>query len=350
MFQNRHFMIYLRHDYFVSLAVNTLAAPRSRWPRSFAFLLVPEFSLMPFTAAIEPLRVANRMQGSELYTWRTLSKDGGPVRASSGAVVQVDGMLRLIGLADAVVVCAGINAYDHLDPDLAAQLRRASRQGALIGSVCSGSIVLADAGLLDGRRCTGHWEDLETLAENFPALDVTKSIYEFDGNRFTCSGGTAPLDLMLHFIAQDFGRDLAAQVADQMLHHSARQAAQPQRLGLSERTGARNPRVLDVIAAMEANLESPMMLGDLARAAGLSLRQLERLFGAELSVRPGLYYRQLRLKRARQMVLQTGMSMMQVAVATGFSSAAHFAKAYRVQHGLSPTKDREARRGQTAAN
>lgn len=323
---------------------------RSKWPRSFGFLLVPEFSMMPFTAAIEPLRVANRMYGSDIYRWSTLSKDGGPVRASNGAVVQVDSMLRLVGLADAVVVCAGINADKHLDADLAAQLRRVSRQDTLIGSVCSGSIVLADAGLLDGRRCTGHWEDLESLAENYSALDVTKSIYEFDGNRFTCSGGTAPLDLMLHFIEQDLGRDLAAQVADQMLHQSSRKPAEPQRLALSERTGARNPRVLDVIAAMEGNLETPLALAELADIAGLSLRQLERLFGAELGLRPGLYYRQLRLKRARQLVLQTGMSMMQVAVATGFSSATHFAKAYGAIHGVAPSKDREDRRSLAAAN
>ena len=317
---------------------------RSRWPRSFGFVLVPEFSMMPFTAAIEPLRVANRMYGREIYRWSTLSKDGAPVRASNGALVQVDSMLRLIELADAVVVCAGINAYNHLDPDLAAQLRRASLQGALIGSVCSGSIVLADAGLLDGRRCTGHWEDLESLAENYPALDVTKSIYEFDGNRFTCSGGTAPLDLMLHFIQQDFGRELAASVADQMLHHSARQATGPQRLALSERTGARHPRLLDVIAAMEASLENPAPLADLAKRAGLSLRQLERLFAAEMGARPAGYYRDLRLQRARQLVLQTGLSMMEVAVATGFASAAHFAKAYREKFGRTPSDHRASAR------
>lgn len=311
-----------------------------RWPRSFAFVLVKDFSMMPFTAAIEPLRAANRMSGEALYQWQTLSKDGAPVRASNGATVQVDGMLRLVGLADAVVVCAGINAYDHLDRDLAAGLRRASLQGALIGSVCSGSIVLADAGLLDGRRCTGHWEDLETLAENYPTLDVTKSIYEIDGNRFTCSGGTAPLDLMLNFIAQDFGRDLAAQVADQMLYHSARAAAGPQRLALSERTGVRHPKLLDCLAAMEANLENPLALTALAQRAGLSLRQLERLFADQLGERPAAYYRALRLARARQLVQQTGMSMLEVAVATGFSSATHFAREYRRSFGRPPTRDR----------
>jgi AraC family transcriptional regulator, glycine betaine-responsive activator len=320
---------------------------RSAWPRSFAFVLVPEFSMMPFSAAIEPLRVANRMHGREVYRWSTLSADGAPVTASNGTPVQVDGVLANCEPVDAVVVCAGINAYDHLDARVAAQLRRLSRRDGLIGSVCSGSIVLAHAGLLDGRRCTGHWEDLNTLAENFPALEVTKSIFEIDGSRFTCSGGTAPLDLMIHFIALDFGRELAARVADQMLHHSARQAAEPQRLALSERTGVRHPRLLDVIAAMEADLENPLPLGGLAEAAGLSLRQLERLFAAQLGVRPGRYYRDLRLQRARQLVQQTGLSRMQIAVSTGFSSATHFAKAYGQAYGKAPSRDREAalRRG-----
>lgn len=298
--------------------------------------------MMPFTAAIEPLRVANRMEGRAVYRWSTLSVDGKPVTASNGTLVQVDGKLAEGEAVDAVVVCAGVNAYDHLDGDVARQLRRLSRRDCLIGSVCSGSIVLADAGLLDGRRCTGHWEDLETLAENYPALDVTKSIFEIDGSRFTCSGGTTPLDLMIHFISLDFGRELAARVADQMLHHSARASTEPQRLALSERTGVRNPRLLDVIAAMEANLENPLALPELAEGAGLSLRQLERLFGAELGTKPGHYYRDLRLQRARQLVQHTGMSMMQIAVATGFSSATHFARAYRAAQGLSPSRDREA--------
>lgn len=318
-----------------------LTAP-GRWPRSFAFLLVPDFSMLPYTAALEPLRVANRMSGAEPYRWTTLSADGLPVVASNGTAVQVDAALASAPPFDALVVCAGIDAYKHCDPAVAAQLRRLSRRGGMIGSVCSGSIVLADAGLLDGRRCTGHWEDLETLAENYPALDVTKSIFEIDDRRFTCSGGTAPLDLMIHFIALEFGRDLAARVADQMLHHSARQAAEPQRLALAERTGVRHPGLLDVIAAMEANLETPLPLPQLAQRAGLSLRQLERLFDRQLSARPARYYRDLRLRRARQLVRQTGMTMLQIAVATGFSSATHFAKAYGETFGHPPRRDREA--------
>jgi transcriptional regulator GlxA family with amidase domain len=145
---------------------------------------------------------------------------------------------------------------------------------------------------------------------------------------------------MLHFIQQDFGRELAASVADQMLHQSARHATGPQRLALADRTGARHPRLLDVIAAMEASLESPVPLAALAGRAGLSLRQLERLFAAEIGVRPTGYYRDLRLQRARQMVLQTGLSMLEIAVATGFASAAHFAKAYRERFGQPPSDHR----------
>lgn len=298
--------------------------------------------MMPFVAAVEPLRVANRMQGSELYDWTTVSRDGGPVVASNGTLVQVDGSLDACGPTDALIVCAGLNAYRHLDPGVAAQLRRLSRRKGLIGSVCSGSIVLADAGLLDGRRCTGHWEDLETLAENYPSLEVTRSIFEFDGSIFTCSGGTAPIDLMIHFISNDFGRELAARVADQMLHQAGREPAGPQRMALSERTGIRDARLLDVIAAMESNLESPLSLAELAVIAGFSLRQLERLFAAHLGVRPAGYYRNLRLHRARQLVRQTRQTMLQIAVATGFASATHFAKAYHRRYGRPPSRDREA--------
>ena len=313
---------------------------RSKWPRSFEFLLVPDFSMMPFTAAIEALRVANSMEGEAIYRWTTLSARGEPVLASNGTSIQVDGALSAGGAADALVVCAGINAYRHRDRQVAAQLRRISRQDCLIGSVCSGSIILADAGLLDGRRCTGHWEDLETLIENYPALEVTGGIFEIDGNRFTCSGGTAPLDLMIHFISNDFGRDLAVQVADQMLHQSARAANQPQRLTLADRTGTQHPRLLAVLGQMEGNIENPLPLADLARNAGLSLRQLERLFARQLGTRPMRYYRDLRLQRARQLVQQTGLSMLEIAVATGFTTPTHFARAYGEQFGHPPSLDR----------
>jgi AraC family transcriptional regulator, glycine betaine-responsive activator len=311
----------------------------------FTFLLIDDFTLMSFTAAVEPLRVANRMSGRDLYRWSTVSRDGQPVRASNGVRVQVDSSLAAVSSGDAVVACSGLNVYDHIDDSLIAQLRRLSRLCPTIGSVCTGSAVLAAAGLLDGYRVTVHWEDIDSLTENFPNLTVTRSLFELHGDRFTCSGGTAPIDLMLHFITRDFGRELSARVADQLLHHSARKPSEPQRLALSERTGARHGGLLDILAAMEDHLETPLSLTELAARGGVSVRQMERLFARELGSKPAHYYRNLRLGRARQMVRQTGLSMIEIAVATGFSSAPHFAKAYGALHGLPPSRDRALARG-----
>lgn len=310
-------------------------------PRRFAFVMVPEFSMMPFTAAIEPLRVANRMNGAPLYSWRTASIDGTPVAASNGVVISPDTSLAEALDADTIVVCAGLNTYAHAGSAIIAPLRRASRRGAMLGSVCTGSVVLARAGLLDGHRCTIHWEDLASFAENFPQLEVTSRLYEIDGDRFTCSGGTAPLDLMIHFIALDFGHDLAVRVADQMLHHLAREANEPQRLSLEERTGLSHPKLLAAIAQMEARLETPAPLEEIARRAGLSVRQLERLFRTLLGTSPSRHYLGLRLEKARNLLVQTAMPLAQVAVACGFASPAHFTRTYHAAFGRTPSSERQ---------
>lgn len=309
-------------------------------PRRFVFVLLPEFSLLAFTSAIEPLRVANRMHGSALYTWRTASFGGEPVTSSCGATIVCDLALSERLDCDAVVACAGLNTAQYCPPEAIARLRELASRGVALGSVCTGSVLLAKAGLLDGHRCTIHWEDAETFAENFPALDVTSNLYEIDRRRFTCSGGTAPLDMMIEFIASAAGGKLAARVADQLVHHGARKAGDPQRMTLAERTGVRHRGLLDVIALMEANLESPMPLAEIGARAGLSLRQIERLFALRLRTSPARYYLLLRLQRARQLVLGTDLPMLQVAVSTGFVSAGHFTRCYRTAFGLTPSRDR----------
>ena len=296
--------------------------------------------MMPFTAAIEALRAANRMSGAELYRWQTVTLDGGRVEASNGVGVQGDASLAQGGLCDMLVVCSGLNAARYASPAMVAQLRRLARSGVKLGAVCTGSVVLARAGLLDGYRCTIHWEDVASFAENFPQLHVTSRLYEIDRDRFTCSGGTAPLDLMIHFIAADFGGALAVRVAELMLHHAARPATEPQRLSLRERTGVVNPGLLAAIAGMEAAIETPASVEVIARGAGLSPRQLERLFRDQLGIRPSRYYLALRLERARHLLRHTAAPVLQIAVATGFTSAAHFAKCYRAQFGAPPSAER----------
>ena len=302
--------------------------------------------MMPFTAAIEALRSANRvgaadrMRGAELYRWQTVTLDGDIVPASNGVGVHPDSSLAQTGLCDMLVICAGLNAGNYASPAMIAQLRRLARSGVTLGAVCTGSVVLARAGLLDGYRCTIHWEDVASFAENFPQLHVTSRLYEIDRDRFTCSGGTAPLDLMIHFIAADFGPALAVRVAELMLHHAARPATEPQRLSLRERTGVANPGLLAAIAGMEAAIETPATVEVIAARAGLSPRQLERLFHDHLRTSPSRYYLALRLERARHLLRHTSAPVLQIAVATGFTSAAHFAKCYRQHFGAPPRNER----------
>jgi len=271
--------------------------------RSLGFLLVPDFSMIAFTSAIEPLRSANRMSGRALYRWRLVTKDGAPARSSSGITLMPDAAMADCGPVSALIVCAGIGVHRFREKEVFSWLRRSARQGVRIGAICTGSHILARAGLLDRRRCTLHWENIPGFAEEFPDIEVTTELFEIDDNRFTCSGGTAPLDMMLHMIGLEHGHALAAAVSDQFIHDRIRGPHDHQRMTLQSRLGIRDTKLLTVIAAMEANIEEPLSREELARGIGLSTRQLERLFRKHLDRTPKQYYMELRLRRARQLLL-----------------------------------------------
>ena len=309
-------------------------------PHRIAFVLVPRFSMIAFTAAVEPLRLANHSKGQELYAWSLFSVDGGPVTASNRVMLTPDGSLQDAEGFDTVVVCAGVNVHMVTDRALLSWLRRMDRRGAAVGSVCTGSHILARAGLLDGHRCTIHWEQLASFGEDFPEIEVTNELFEVSGKRFTCSGGTSAIDMMLNGIAVQHGHELAASVADQFMHERIRDRHDHQRMSLPVRLGVRHPRLLAVIEMMEQNLEEPLSRAELARSAGLSTRQLERLFRKYLRRSPARYYLELRLNKARLLLLQTNMSVIDVALACGFVSASHFSKCYRDFFGRTPRKER----------
>ncbi len=309
-------------------------------PQRIDFLLLPNFSMMAFTASVEPLRAANRVSNTPFYEWRTLSVDGERVTGSNGITIMPGGSLHDVITADVLFVCAGLCANSVTDRKTAVRLRDYARACQAIGSVCTGSIALAQAGLLDGYRCTIHWENVEGFVESFPNLDVTATLYEIDRDRYTCSGGTAPLDMMIYSISRDHGKELAISVAEQMLHNFVRQPHDQQRMSLQHRTGISNPKLLAAIAHMEAYIETPLSISDIAAAVKLSPRQLERLFRGALKITPARYYLELRLQKARLLLAQTTMPILQIAVATGFTSAAHFAKSYRSLFNHPPSTER----------
>src|SRR5262245_14322803 len=315
-------------------------AKPSKLPQEMAFLLVPNFSMIAFTSAIEPLRLANRASGKELYRWHLFSADGKSVKASNGIDLAPEGSIEQINAYQTVILCSGIDGHLYEDKNVFAALRRADRQGADIGALCTGSHILARANMLNGYRCTIHWENLASFSENFPDIEATSELFEVDRNRFTCSGGTAALDMMLNLVAQQHGQELAAQVSDQFIHERIRDRHDHQRMALPARLGVRHPKLLSVIKLMEEHLEEPLERQGLARAAGLSNRQLERLFRKYLNRSPARYYVELRLNRARLLLLQTNMSVIDVALACGFVSASHFSKCYRDFFGRTPRRER----------
>ena len=308
--------------------------------QSIGFLLLNEFSLLAFASAIEPLRSANRQSGRELYQWVIASPDGGPAVASNGVEVATDGDPSVLQECRMVFVCAGVNVRENTDRNILNLVRRLDRKGAVIGAICTGTYVMAAAGLLDDRRCTIHWENIDGLSEEFPELEITNDLFEVDGTRVTCSGGTASLDMMLNLIAQAHGASLAAEVSDQFIHDRIREPTDRQRMELRSRLGVSHPKLLAVVKTMEDNLEEPLAQTDIARMTNLSTRQLERLFRKYLNTTPTRYYLNLRLARARHLLRQTSMSILSVALACGFVSASHFSKCYRECYGRTPRAER----------
>ena len=308
--------------------------------QKIGFLLLNDFSMLAFSAAIEPLRQANRQSNKELFDWVIASIDGNPSMASNGVVISCDGTSDILQNCRMVFVCAGVNVRANTNKSVLNIVRRLDRNGAVIGAICTGTYVMAAAGLLDGRRCTIHWENIDGLAEEFPELEITNDLFEVDGTRVTCSGGTAALDMMLNLITQTHGAQLAAEVSDQFIHDRIREPTDRQRMELRSRIGVSHPKLLAVVKTMEDNLEEPLAQTSIARMTNLSTRQLERLFRKYLNTTPTRYYLNLRLARARHLLRQTSMSILSVALACGFVSASHFSKCYRECYGRTPRAER----------
>lgn len=323
-----------------SAATPTVGTGAGARTRRFGFCLVPDFSMIAFASSIEPLRLANRCLGRETYAWRLLSGDGAPVRASNGVTVAVDGAFGDAGALDVALVCGGLDIERHNHRDLIAWLRRLASFGTAIGAVCTGSYVLAQAGLLDGHLCTIHWENDPGLRAAFPALNVSQELFEIDRGRLTCAGGTAAIDMMLALITQDHGAAVAGSVIDQLIHHRMREADEHQRINVHTRQGAANPRLGGVIQRMQQTVEAPVSCAALARSAGVSVRQLERLFLKSFGVSPTRHYMGIRLDHARRLLRQTSMPVIGVALACGFVSASHFSKSYHAHFGVAPSLDR----------
>jgi len=306
----------------------------------FGFFLVPGFSMLSLAAALEPLRMANAQACEELYQWDFLSWDGTPVSASNQMKTAATIGLEQVKDLDVLLLVAGINVAAYGDDKFFAWLRQAARQVELLGSTSTGTLLLAKAKLLRHKTCTIHWEYVDSFREQFPDVWMSGELYEFDGNLFTCSGGSAGLDMMLQIIADKHGYELALLVAEQYMHPHIRPPHQDQRMRLQSRLNINNPRLIKAIDIMRQNLEAPLTCQELADASNMSARQMERLFKQHLQHSPGQYYLHLRLEKTQQLLRQSSLSVLQIATACGFNSTSYLARCYQKKYACSPRQER----------
>ncbi len=309
--------------------------------RLFAFLLVDRFGLFSLAAAIDTIRSANRLAGRQVYSWVTLSADGDAVTSSSGLAIKVDySIADLPADTDILFVCAGLSTEFPGKSKVLATLRSWGRRGGALGGLSIGTQLLAEAGQLDGFRCTIHWENRASFMERFPDIQCTSNVFEIDRKRYTTAGGTTSIDLMLEIIRADLGINLANEVANQFHHERIRSPGDRQRVGPERDLTGKSDKLRKVVELMADHIDEPLTAVDLARAAGLSVRQVERLFLRHLNMTPGRDYMRLRLERARELLRQTNMPILDVAIATGFTSHSYFAQSYRLLFGRPPSEER----------
>lgn len=309
--------------------------------QKIGFILIPGFALMSYASAIEPLRAANLLAGKDIYSLSSHAPEGAAAVTSSGIPVP---SLPLPGRGSGfhtVFVCAGGTPVDWNVPAVMACLRQLAREGVRIGGISGGPYLMAAAGLLEDRDFTIHWEHAPALMEAFPGLVPRQARYVLDGSRITCGGGVAPLDMMYALISERMGSDFARRVSDWYLHTHVESSGAPQRASLAERYRVNHPGLLTVLEKMEATIEAPLDRRTMAALAGLSPRHLDRLFSSQMGSSFLLEYRKLRLDHARRLLLQSPLSISEIAFATGFSSAGHFSRSYRATFGEPPRSQRQ---------
>ncbi len=313
---------------------------QTKSPVRIAFLTLPNYSMIAFSSAIEPLRMANRLASETLYEWPVVTLDGAPVPASNGLLTAPNYALDQLKQADIVFVCSGVDVSGVYSRELQKALCKLDRERVKLGGLCTGTYLLARCGLLDGYRCTIHWENMASMREDYPHIHLTSELYEIDRNRYTCAGGSAPLDMILNLITEHHGGKLSANISEQFICDRIRGRHDRQRTPLQQHLGATQPKLIEAVSLMEANIEEPMTLDEISHYVGVSRRQLERLFQRYLNTVPTRYYLELRLNCARRLLLQTNKSIVDVALACGFVSPPHFSKSYRDFFGVPPRNER----------
>lgn len=335
---------------FVPPATQATRIPHREVRRDFYILLMPHATMLALSGMVEPLRVANQVAGQELYRWFTVTGDGQPIRCSNGIEIRPDHALCDLPRTAQVMVCTGVRVQETIDAATISWLRRHVQHGGGVGSLCAGVFALARAGVLRGRSFTLHWDNLPVFRELFPDLQPTMRRYEIDRGLLSCGGGYAATDMMLEIVETDHGRALAVYVADMCMYARASSADAPQKTAVAAAYGSRNQALSQSLDFMAAHLESEIRSHEMARHAGISARQLERLFRRHTGFSPMQMLLELRLSRAFALLNETNLAPLDIAVAAGFNSLPLFSRHFRRRFGCSPHVYRRGWTGARAAS
>ncbi len=303
-------------------------------------LIVPETNLILVASVIEPLRLANRVSGLELYRWRMFSPDGSPIETRSRIPIPVDGPFRPGSEEEPLFVLSSHNWRRHATSDLKRVLAKSARHRSLVAGIESGAWLLADTALLDNFSATLHWEDHDEFAAAYPHVKMVRERFVIDGKRITTGGSLPTLDLMLELIRRRHGYSLALEVSRQFIYEQGGVRSDAAAMPSTGSIRLADPRVSHAMRLMEENIEQPLPLTRLARRIGLSERRLQSLFTTAIGAPPHIHYLALRLNAARRKVIETRLAFADIAAATGFNSASAFARSYRAHFRESPSETR----------
>ncbi|MDE0061919.1 MAG: GlxA family transcriptional regulator [Gammaproteobacteria bacterium] len=309
-------------------------------PYRYGFLLTPDFTLIAFSSAVEVLRMANLTSQQELYRWSVLSLDDRPVASSASFEIQPNLPFAHARELDALFVCAGVNVRKNWDARLGTELRRLAAANMPLGALCTASYLLAKAGVLDDYRCTVHWEYIASMREEFPRLTVKDDIFEIDRKRYTCAGGTAPLDLMLYLVSRDYGRDVAFDISEEFTVERIRDLGETQEVSVRNQSPGAPDYLSDAVQLMKHNVSERLFVEEIAEYLKVSTRQLERAFKRYFNTSPSQYYLRVRLNAARNLLRHSSMTVRAIAIETGFKSLQHFSKCYFDHFKVRPTQER----------
>ena len=317
------------------------ATPRTR-PRRIVCVLVPRFNMMSLVSLLDPTRIANYLASEPLYEAQFHAAVPGPVMASNTIPVECASLPEKVSQDDLVLVLGSWGAEHYDDARLLSWLRRQNRLGVQLCAVEMAPYIFARAGLLAGRRATTHWSYLPGFQERFPDVIGVEQLFTVEGRIMTCAGATGGLDFMLHTIRADHGDALTAAVADNVMHHAIRSETHPQRKTRGRGLADLPPAVAAAVRLMDAQMDDPLKVPEIARHVGLSQRQLERQFNQSMGCSVVQFGLLLRLQNARVLLISTDLGVREIATASGFNSLSHFAYAFRNHFGRRPSEYRQA--------